>query len=798
MSSAPAPVARLIGREAELELICSLMARSRLVTLTGPGGIGKTSLARAVEATAPDPHWFVDLALVHDEGEIAPTIAGVLGLVLTEAVAADVAVEGFLASRRPVLVLDNLEQLPSAGRLIARWLDVLPELRVLATSRVPLGIAAEVAHPVPGLGAPAEDTPSGVEASPAGALFLARARALGEHGTLEAPAAKDLAVVLRKLDGYPLAIELAAGRSRILTPAALLRRLADTSVLATTGRQGPGRHASLDAVLAMTLDLLPTADRRFLASLSVCPGSFDLDLAQALAGELPAIPALDRLVGAGLVRVDGEIAGERRFRLLEPIRSHVHLELSTSDSELARRRQAVATADLAERINERWTDDEAASVAILTAEDDNLAAAISWMASHDSDRGLTLLAALDRYLQAGVKLERSVRWCRQLLERASPDHPDRLLVTGSLLRLLVRYAGPAEGLKLRLAILAAIGGANRRVQRSTYLRLAHASYALGDLQATAEFNDLAAAASDDPDDAEALRLNAEALRAWIVDADADRAIDLHGRAAAADARAGATGNQGIELFKRAILELRAGHVGAAVDDARTSARLSAAGNLRAFALGILALGLAEQGAVDEASAAVGEAWREVEAEAPIDRIEALEAGVAVLAAAGRTSEALAVLAVADRERPATGWRRDVHIDFLLDRWRTQAARSLNPVRAGLAERAAQGLSVDAAMALALATPSSATPGRDRLDRRERHAPRTGLTTREVEVLALLGEGRSDGEIAAELFISPKTASVHVANIKGKLGLGSRLEVALRARELGLTAGPAADAGGRVH
>jgi DNA-binding NarL/FixJ family response regulator len=154
--------------------------------------------------------------------------------------------------------------------------------------------------------------------------------------------------------------------------------------------------------------------------------------------------------------------------------------------------------------------------------------------------------------------------------------------------------------------------------------------------------------------------------------------------------------------------------------------------------------------------------------------------------------------VADRERPATGWRRDVHIDFLLERWRTQATRALDPVRISLATRTAEGLSVETAMALVLSTSSSATPGGPRRDRLDRRAPRTGLTTREVEVLALLGEGRSDGEIAAELFISPKTASVHVANIKGKLGLSSRLEVALRARELGLTAGSTVDAGGRVH
>ena len=190
----------------------------------------------------------------------------------------------------------------------------------------------------------------------------------------------------------------------------------------------------------------------------------------------------------------------------------------------------------------------------------------------------------------------------------------------------------------------------------------------GDIPATAEFNDLAAAASEDPDDAEALHLNAEAVRAWIIDGDADRAIELHGRAAAADARAGAIGNQGMELFKRAALELRAGHAGAAVDDARTAARLSPAGNVRAFALGILALGLAEQGDIDEASAVVGAAWREVEAEAPIDRIEALEAGVAVLAAAGRTSEALAGPrrgrsgATGDRMAPGRPYRRSSSTD----------------------------------------------------------------------------------------------------------------------------------------
>jgi DNA-binding CsgD family transcriptional regulator len=332
----------------------------------------------------------------------------------------------------------------------------------------------------------------------------------------------------------------------------------------------------------------------------------------------------------------------------------------------------------------------------------------------------------------------------------------------------------------------------------SYLRLAHAHYAMGDLLETARFNALAGEASQDPNDAEGLRLDSEATLVWAVDGNAERAAELHGLAALAAARAGTTNNQGISSFKRALLELRAGNVAGGVDHARAAVALLAAGNVRAFARGILALALAEQGVVDEAHAAVGEAWREVEAEAPIDRIEALEAGVGVLAAAGRTSEALAVLAVADRERPSTGWRRDVHIAFLLDRWRAQATRSLDPVRIGLAERAAAGLSVEAAMELVLTTPSSATPGRDRHDRLERRAPRTGLTTREVEVLALLGEGRSDGEIAAELFISPKTASVHVANIKGKLGLSSRLEIALRARELGLTAGSTIDAGGRVH
>jgi predicted ATPase/DNA-binding NarL/FixJ family response regulator len=768
----------LVGRDELCRRVAAALETTRLLTLTGPGGMGKTSLARAVlaDVSARD-RWFVDLSPLQHQRETPDAVAAALGLVVTEAEDAESAVLAYLQPRAALLVLDNLELLTGMGQQIQRWLDGSPGLTILATSRLPIGAPGEVELPVPGLDLPVGDSPAEVEASAAGALYLRVARALGALQTVERATARDLASLLARLDGMPLAIELAAGRSRILTPSGVLQRLDDPTVVASGPAQDHGgRHESLDRVLTMTLDLLPPGERRLLAALSACPGTFDVESAQALAPDVPAVPALDALVSAGLVRSSGGSAGEPRFRLLETIRARVLRDVTAADRATALERHARVTAAIVERLERTLASDEPGAILQMTALDENVAGAVDWAADNDVALGMRLLVAHDRLAVAGAHGERSVRWYQVMLARAPLDDPRRPFVLGSLVHLLTRYSGPREALALEGALLAATADAPRPVQRAAYLRLGLAYYAIGDQTTTARMNELAADAADDPDDAEALRLDGAAIRAWAVDGSLEQASELQARSAEASARAGRVTNQGIATFHRALIELHAGRTDVAIRLARQAVGLCPPGYLRAFAGSILVLALAEGGETGPGRDALAAAWREVEREARIDRLEVLDAAVALLAAEGRHAAALSALGIADRERPATGWARDQHVEHALDRWRRRSARAIGPVAVSLAEAASE--TIEGAVAGALVAPHSgpATRGPRRLD---------DLTRREVEVLALVGRGRTDGEIAATLFISPKTASVHVANLKGKLGLGTRLQVALQARAMGL-------------
>ncbi len=789
MSPAPA-VAGLIGRERELARLTESLAESRLVTLAGPGGIGKTWLATAAafQRDRPIETWFVDLAEAGDVGDVLTAVGWAIGLIIADHRSAAVEVERYLADRPVLLVLDAVERVAGLASVIDGWTDRLPAVRVLATSRMPIGADHEVEMPITGLALPRGDLARDVEASPAGALFLRRARQLGTLAELDDDSARDLAAVLRRLDGIPLAIELAAGRSRVLSPGSLLRRLAVRSVVGASSASPAhpaetARHASLAGVLDMTVGLLGTDARRLLARLAVCPGSFDLDLAQALQPTTPVVPTMDVLVAAGVIRRTGQLDGEPRFRQLETLRTYELVEAPTAELDTAREAHARAVGVIVERVAGRWTTDEPGAMQVIVTEDDNIAAAIDWSVEHDPALGLAILSVIDRYLQAGVKLDRSVRWHRALLAVAARDDPARAIAAGSLLRLLTRYTGTVEALAMAPEVELEAANASGRVRRTLYLRLAYLFHAVGDPLEAARCNDLAAASSTDSDDGEALRLDSAATRAWL-SGDLPLAADLMGRSTAAHERAGAMSNAGIASFKRALIELHAGLSSAAEEHARAAVARCPAGNLRAFSLEVLALALAERGSPDGARDALTEAWAVVQWEAPIDRLEALDAAVAVLAAEDRHAEALGALAVADRGRPDTGWVRDPHVAVILERWRLRATRSLTTVSVGLAIDPPPGLTVEAAIVGALAKPAPGSRPPSRVPR-----TRDGLTAREVEVFALVGAGRSDSEISAALFISRKTASVHVTNIKSKLGVGSRLEIALLAREMGLGSAP---------
>ncbi|MEA2514123.1 MAG: hypothetical protein QOJ59_3610, partial [Thermomicrobiales bacterium] len=290
-ASLPQPLTSFVGRNREVVAVAALLRSPeiRLVTLTGPGGVGKTRLALQVaEKLAPEfsnGAAFVDLAAVRDPGLVLPAVAAVLGVrEVPDRQLIDALVEA-LRGRSLLLVLDNLEQVATAGTDLADLVAGSPGLTILATSRVPLHVSVEQEYPVPALTTPAEapGPPASIGDSEAVALFVQRARALRADFALTEANAVAIAEICRRLDGLPLAIELAAARVKILSPAALLARLGHRLDLLTGGtRDAPARLRTMRDAIAWSHDLLEPEEQTLFRRLAVFAGGFGLDAAEAV------------------------------------------------------------------------------------------------------------------------------------------------------------------------------------------------------------------------------------------------------------------------------------------------------------------------------------------------------------------------------------------------------------------------------------------------------------------------------------------------------------------------------------
>lgn len=318
----------LIGREHELREIASLLTRARLVTLLGAGGLGKTRLAQSAAAASEAPVVVVvQLASIRTDDDLAPAIGAALGI--SEARAggrlSEVRAQPDLRSRvisqlseRPtLLVLDNCEQIvEGAADWATDMLASVPTLRILTTSRTPLSIAGELVHPVASLSTTKTDS---AEPGPAVRLFLERARAVRPDAVIDLPAVIRLC---ERLDGLPLAIELAAARVRTMTTEQIEKRLENRFALLRSGdRSAPERHRTLEAVIEWSWDLLDSDARRALAALSLLPAGFSATTAAGVLGTEQVDDLLDRLVAQSLlVVVDDALASGIRFRMLETVR----------------------------------------------------------------------------------------------------------------------------------------------------------------------------------------------------------------------------------------------------------------------------------------------------------------------------------------------------------------------------------------------------------------------------------------------------------------------------------------------
>ena len=380
-----------IGRLRELEELGALLARDdvRLLTLTGPGGTGKTRLAFQVATSALDDFdngvFFVQLAPVRDWELVVPTIVQTVGLRERAGESSVAALTEYLHDRQMLLVLDNLEQVVGVGPALVELLAAAPGLKVVATSRTPLNVSVERTYPV---------TPLALDESVP--LFVERARAAGADFAVTEENEAVVGEICARLEGLPLAIELAAPRVRTLTPAALLRRLDRRLALLTGGPQDlDERQRTLRGTIEWSYDLLSPGEQTLFTRLGIFVGGCRLDAAEAMCdgdGAFGAmLDALESLVEKSLLRQRADSDGEPRFWMLETIREFACEQLESSgEADGLRQRHADWFAELAECLDEESrTGDQPAVIARLLDDYPNLRAAMGW--ARDGGDGELLL-----------------------------------------------------------------------------------------------------------------------------------------------------------------------------------------------------------------------------------------------------------------------------------------------------------------------------------------------------------------------------------------------------------------------
>lgn len=499
----PIPPTPLIARAEEVEAVrrALLDRETRLLTLTGPGGVGKTRLglevARGFLANHSYDVVFVPLAQLTGADLVVPAIAAAAGIREAGSQRVHDALAGYVRSRRVLLVLDNFEHLTDAAGEIAALLAVAPELKVLATSRAGLRILAEREFPVSPLAVPAESVTGSVETYlgyGAVELFVSRARAVKPDFRLTPDSVAAAAAICAALDGLPLAIELAAARTRVLTLPAILAKLENRLQLLTGGaRELPARQRTLRGAIDWSHDLLTGTERRLFRRLSVFRGGCAFEDAEAVCGaegdlEEDVLDTLESLMLKSLVAREDGAGGQPRFRMLETLREYASERLRDEGAEFetTSRRHAEIHLELAEAAEPRLVrGDKARWVDRLEEEHDNFRAALEWaLERKDVDLLLRYSSALWRFWWVRGRLSEGRRWTKAALALpgSGPGHEERrgrALLAGSALAL---YQGDfPEALEMGEKALAAFEAAGARDGVATAnSRLGQAAWKQGD------------------------------------------------------------------------------------------------------------------------------------------------------------------------------------------------------------------------------------------------------------------------------------------------------------------------------